>query len=198
MCGKCKIKFIGPIARDHPRRWATRSRPSARPQAPACPWCPARTAPSPTKRRPWRSRAQGRLSGHHQGHAPAAAGAACAWPTPTSAWSTASTPPARRPRRPSATRGLPREVRRGAPPHRDPDPGRRPRQHHPPGRARLLDPAPPPEAGRGEPSPGHHRETARSRWATAAVGLRQGRRLRERRHGRVPRRQAQATSTSWR
>ena len=44
---------------------------------------------------------------------------------------------------------LPREVPRAAAPHRGADPGRPARQRRPPLRARLLDPAPPPEARRG-------------------------------------------------
>src|SRR4249919_3841146 len=46
-------------------------------------------------------------------------------------------------------RRLHREVRRVAPPHRVPDPRRPFRIGHPPRRARVLDPAPPPEADRG-------------------------------------------------
>ena len=45
-------------------------------------------------------------------------------------------------------RRLPREVRRVAAPHRDPGAGRPPRQRRPPGRARVLDPAPASEADR--------------------------------------------------
>ena len=47
--------------------------------------------------------------------------------------------------------GVHRALRRGAAPHRGPDPGRRPRPRGAPRRARVLDPAPPPEAHRGEP-----------------------------------------------
>ncbi len=45
-------------------------------------------------------------------------------------------------------RDLPGEVHRAAAPHRVPDPRRQAREHHPPGRAGLLDPAPAPEADR--------------------------------------------------
>ena len=44
---------------------------------------------------------------------------------------------------------LHREVHRGSAPHRDPDSRRQPRQHRLSGRARMLDPAPPPEGDRG-------------------------------------------------
>ena len=43
---------------------------------------------------------------------------------------------------------LPRALPGGPAPHRDPGAGRRARQRHPPGRARVLDPAPPSEADR--------------------------------------------------
>ena len=45
--------------------------------------------------------------------------------------------------------GLPRALPAGSPPRRGPGAGRQARQRDPPGRARLLDPAPPPEADRG-------------------------------------------------
>ena len=48
-------------------------------------------------------------------------------------------------------RGLHREVHREPAPHRVPDPGRQQGAHHPPGRTRLLDPAPQPEGGRRNP-----------------------------------------------
>ena len=57
-------------------------------------------------------------------------------------------------------RRLPREVHRRAAPHRVPDPRRPPRQRRPPRRARVLDPAPPPEADRGGAVGGAHREAA--------------------------------------
>ena len=44
---------------------------------------------------------------------------------------------------------LPRALRRGCPPRRDPGPRRRPRQRRAPRRARVLDPAAPPEDHRG-------------------------------------------------
>ena len=44
---------------------------------------------------------------------------------------------------------LHREIHRGAAPHRDPGARRRARQRHPSRRARMLDPAPPPEGDRG-------------------------------------------------
>ncbi len=58
-------------------------------------------------------------------------------------------------------RDLPREVPDRAAPHRVPDPRRPPRQRRPPRRARLLDPAPPPEADRGIALAGPHARAAR-------------------------------------
>ena len=81
--------------------------------------------------------------------------------------------------------GLRRALPRGPAPRRGPDPRRRPRQRRPPRRARLLDPAPPPEADRGVPraraSPpscasGSPRSASRPRGpsATAAPGTIEG------------------------
>ena len=55
---------------------------------------------------------------------------------------------------------LPRALAREAPPHRGPDPGRHARDGARAGRARLLDPAPAPEARRGDPFPGARRRAA--------------------------------------
>ena len=71
------------------------------------------------------------------------------------------------------------------------------RERHPPRRARLLDPAAPPEDPRGEPVAGH-------RWRPAPAPRRRGARarargrLRERRHLRVPRSTSAASRRSWR
>ena len=54
-------------------------------------------------------------------------------------------------------RSLSREVRRGGAPRRGPGAGRPERVPRPHGRARLLDPAPPPEAARGVARPVHLR-----------------------------------------
>ena len=67
-------------------------------------------------------------------------------------------------------RGLHRALRRGAAPHRDPGPGRRARQRGAPGRARVLDPAAPPEADRGEPVALRHAGAARGAWARPRAG----------------------------
>ncbi len=71
---------------------------------------------------------------------------------------------------------LPREVPERAAPHRVPGPRRRARQRRPPGRARVLDPAPAPEADRGVPLAGAHPRAARrdgrggGRGSASAVG----------------------------
>ena len=86
--------------------------------------------------------------------------------------------------------GLPREVHRGAPAHRDPGTGRRPRQRRLPLGARVLDAAPAPEGHRGGPLPvprrGHPPGHGR-----AGRGAGEGRAVPVRRHGRVRRRQGQ-------
>ena len=78
-------------------------------------------------------------------------------------------------RRPRLHRALPR----GPAPRRGPGAGRLARQRDPPRRARLLDPAPPPEGDRGGPGPARRRGDARAD--------RQDRHRRGRR-GRLPRR----------
>ena len=81
--------------------------------------------------------------------------------------------------------GLPRALPRRPPPRRGAGAGRRPRQRHPPRRARLHHPAPAPEDRRGDALAGRlaraaraHRRDRRRRGA--------GGRLRRRRHGRGP------------
>jgi acetyl-CoA carboxylase, biotin carboxylase subunit len=79
-------------------------------------------------------------------------------------------PRAARPRRPSATTPSTWRSTSRTAPHRDPGAGRRPRQRRPPRRARLLDPAAPPEADRGGAVAGGHAEL-RERMGEAAVKL---------------------------
>ena len=67
---------------------------------------------------------------------------------------------------------LSREADHPRPPRRDPDPGRQARQLHPPGRARVLDPAAPPEADRGSAVGGRHARAARARWARSPCARR--------------------------
>ena len=58
--------------------------------------------------------------------------------------------------------GLPRALPAGPAPRRGPGPRRPARQRHPPRRARLLGPAPPPEAHRGVAGAGRRRRAARA------------------------------------
>ena len=103
------------------------------------------------------------------------------------AWSPAST---RRAAEAEAAFGdgtrLPREVRREPAPRRGPDPRRQARQRRPPRRARLLGPAPPPEAGRGVALARRSRPSCASEMGAAAVRVAAQARLPQRRHGRVP------------
>ena len=93
----------------------------------------------------------------------AAAARACAWSTAR----TSSRRRSRRAQREAKARvrrrhRLPREGDRAAAPHRDPGVRRRARQRRPPLRARLLDPAPPPEGDRGDAVAGAGRRAARA------------------------------------
>ncbi len=64
--------------------------------------------------------------------------------------------------------GLHGEVPGEPAPRGDPGAGRRPGQRHPPGRARLLDAAPPPEGRRRSARPGHHARSSAPRSARSA------------------------------
>ena len=81
-----------------------------------------------------------------------------------------------------------REVRREPAPHRDPGAGRRARQHRLPARARMLDPAPPPEGDRGGAVALHQRGHAQGH-GRAGGGAGQGGEVPERGHGGVRGRQ---------
>ena len=82
---------------------------------------------------------------------------------------------------------LPRALPARPAPRRGPDPRRPPRQRDPPRRARLLDPAPPPEGDRGVPGAGMGRRPADARADRQDRRRRgEGRRLRRRRHDRGP------------
>ena len=95
-------------------------------------------------------------------------------------------------RAPSSSSG---SVERPAP-RRGPDPRRRARPRRPPGRARLLAPAPAPEGGRGGSVPRRSTPALRGAWATPR--WRAGRAVAtERRHRRVPPR-PEGAFTSWR
>ena len=78
------------------------------------------------------------------------------------------------------------KAHRRAAPHRDPGPGRPPRQRRPPVRARVLDPAPPPEDRRGEPVALRRPRSCASAWATLAVALVKRVGYLQRGHARVP------------
>ena len=91
--------------------------------------------------------------------------------------------------------GAVRALRRAPAARRDPDPARRPRPRHPPGRARLLGAAAPPEGARGGARAGAAARAPRdARGRRAAAG--RGGRLRRRRHGRVPGRPGRRRSSS--
>ena len=93
-------------------------------------------------------------------------------------------------------RAVRRAADRPAPPHRGPDPRRRPRQRRPPLRPRLLGAAAQPEGRRGRARRRASTAALRARILGDAVALARGRRLRQRRHRRVPRRRPRPASTS--
>ena len=80
-----------------------------------------------------------------------------------------------------------RALRRAAAPRRDPDPRRHARQRRAPVRARVLDPAPPPEDRRGGAVGRARRRAPRGDGRSRGRARPRGR-LRRRRHGRVHRR----------
>ena len=83
--------------------------------------------------------------------------------------------------------GVPRALSARPAPRRGAGAGRPPRQRDPPGRARLLDPAPPPEGDRGVPGAGMGRRLADARAHRPDRRQRgEGRRLRRRGHDRGP------------
>ena len=91
---------------------------------------------------------------------------------------------------------LHREIHHRSAPRRDPGAGRQARPCHLSRRARMLDPAPQPESHRGIAEPAARRGDAQKNGrAIGRAG--QGRRLRQRRHGRVRRRHRIAASISW-
>ena len=83
-----------------------------------------------------------------------------------------------------------------AAPHRGADPGRRPGQRRPPLRARLLGAAAQPEGGRDRARRPASTPALRQRILADAVTPRARRRLRQRRHRRVPGRSPRPASTS--
>ena len=91
---------------------------------------------------------------------------------------------------------LPRALPARPAPRRGAGAGRRARQRRPPRRARLLDPAPPPEADRGVPGAARRRRAARADRQDRRR-RRARRRLPRRRHDRGPAARTASTS-SWR
>ena len=156
-----------------------------------------RPARSRTRTRRWPFAERDRLPGHHQGdggrrregHAHRARRRAV--------------PPALRPgaergaRGVRQRRGVRREVPRAPAPRRDPGHRRQLRQGRAPRRARLLGPAAPPEADRGEPEPGADADAARPD-GRGGRGAGLEHRLRRRRHASSSCSTPTARSTSWR
>ena len=144
------------------RRWARRPGPARSCRRPASRSSPARPSPRPTSRR--RARPP-RRSATRSPARPRAAAAARAFASRQTRRRARGGVRGRRPRgrevllrRPRLPRALPR----GPAPRRGPGARRLARQRDPPRRARLLDPAPPPEADRGGAGPARRRGDARA------------------------------------
>ena len=167
--------------------WATRPRRARWPSRRGRRWCPGSEGPldGGTRRRRWPTRSATRSWSRPRR---AAAGAGCA--SSASAEMLAAGLrhlPGRGGGSLRLLRALPREVHRGGAPRRGAGAGRPERHPRPPGRARLLHPAPPPEAARGDPLPRRFARDA-GRALQGRPGRGQCRQLRLGGHGRVPRR----------
>ena len=178
--------------------WATRSPPARIAQAAGRPGRARHrraAAPTPTPPRAWRR--EHRLPGHRQGLLRRRRPRHARLPQRAPSCASRSTQAAREAAAAfGARRGLPREVHRAPQAHRGAAPRRPPRQPRPPLRARLLGPAPPPEGRRDRPRAQPRRPSCATRLCDAAVAPRPRRRLRQRRHRRVPGRRAAARTTS--
>ena len=143
-------RWVGPPPERDPGDGRQGGRAPARQSSSACRSSPATTAPTSRTRR---SRRPAKRIGYPLLVKPAAGGGGKGMRVvrdPASTSPTRSRAPAARPRRLRRRPADPRALRRGPAPRRGPGPVRRPRQRHPPRRARLLDPAPPPEGPRGD------------------------------------------------
>ena len=159
------IAFVGPPP-GRSRRWATRSRAKRLARQAGVSTVPGTSDADRRADGSAADRARDRLSGDGQGlgrrrrqghaHRPGRPGAARRLRA------------ARGPRRVVVRRrpGLHREYVDRAAPHRDPGAGRPARQRRPSRRARVLDPAPPPEGDRGGAVAVPRRGHARRRWAS--------------------------------
>ena len=151
---------------------------------------PATTTPTRTDAALRRGRGADRLPAPRQAGGRAAAARACG---PSAALDDLPTPSPRARREARAAFGDDRLILErlveGAAPRRGPGPVRRPRRRRPPRRARLLDPAPPPEGPRGD-------AVARRSMAALRAPARRERRPRARPGGRLRRAPARASSCS--
>ena len=151
--GRAGIVFIGPAERDHRphgREDLGAPRRRGRPGVPVVPGTAG--AARATRTRFARRGAIGSASPSCSRRRPAAAARACAsCAAPEDLAGAAARRAQRGEERLRRRQRLPGEGHRAAAPHRDPGPRRPARQRGPPLRARVLDPAPPPEGHRGEP-----------------------------------------------
>ena len=166
-CADNDLVFVGPLPGHDGAAWATRCARRRRcASGRACRSSPAATGPVDERRGRARRRGRGRLPGAAEG------GRWRRRPRHAAASSDAGRARRTRTRSPSgeaeAAFGdgthLRREGRRAGAARRDPGAGRRARRRADARRARVLDPAPPPEADRGVALGGAHRRAAARRW----------------------------------
>ena len=172
-CAAAGITFIGPSA-EAMRKMGSKTEARKTVTAAGTPVVPGDNGPSgdgfPTAETALAAAQEDRLPGDASRPPPAAAARACA-----SSRARPSSPAAFDGARREATvrvrrrHRLPREGDQAAAPHRDPGVRRHARQPRPPRRARLLDPAPPPEGDRGGAVAGRHRAELRAKMGAAAV-----------------------------
>ena len=148
------------------RSWARRPRPAASAKAAACRWCRARSSRSPDAAEIAREAEAHRLPGDAQGGRRRRRQGHAARRGPRRARGRARARAAREAQGAFGDDRVYLEKAVAAPaPHRDPGAGRRARQRRAPLRARVLDPAPAPEGGRGEPVARSSRPSCASAWA---------------------------------
>ena len=186
VCRACGITFIGPSP-EAIRLMGDKAQARGMARAAGAPVVPGSQGPLDGVDEAQATGRRGRLSRHGQGRLRRRRPGDAHRPRARIAGARLCHVPVRSARLLRILRSVSGEVRRGGASRRGPGAGRPERDPRPHGRARLLDPAPPPEAPRGVAChvhlPGHARGAVQVR-----ARRRQCRQLRLRGHGGVPRR----------